>query len=225
MIKNILIAAICLGFIWHWSDDIYYQIQKSYQEIETNPEKLTIGLLTTQQNHIRQKQIFPNRIILKADRLGHFRGTVFINEVAMPFMIDTGATNTIIPIDQANKAKLPRGKKYQIKTVNGKTDVISTVIDKLRIGSAEAKNIDAGIAGINYALDEILIGMNTLKLFSMSIEEDEMILIAGNNLEGENRTTSAGMFNPYKTTKVIKNWKKSVICNSNGEDCKTIYSE
>src|SRR5450759_3479831 len=36
-------------------------------------------------------------VILKIDRQGHFRGTALVNNVPMPFMIDTGLTRTSIP--------------------------------------------------------------------------------------------------------------------------------
>jgi aspartyl protease family protein len=58
---------------------------------------------------IKQSKLARGIITLTADIYGHFRGNVLINNVSMPFLIDTGATMTVIPEKMALEAKLPLG--------------------------------------------------------------------------------------------------------------------
>jgi len=99
--------------------------------------------------------------------------------------------------------------------------MLATQIDSLKIGNAEIKNTKANML---YKLDEVLIGMNTLKLFSMSVKDNTMTLMAYNNPQETNVVVSE--LNPdetYKPQNIVKNWKKTVVCNSYGMDCKTTY--
>lgn len=114
-------------------------------------------------------------IEMQADRQGHFRGMALINNVAMPFMIDTGATLTAIPANLASAADLPFGRPVTANTAGGKAVDRLTNINSLKIGNAEIKNLDASI---NEHLDEVLIGMNTLKYFNMTQRGNIMTLIA-----------------------------------------------
>lgn len=93
----------------------------------------------------------------------------------MPFLIDTGATTTTIPEKLAYKAQLPFGRTIQTNTAGGKIVDRLTQLTSLRIGDAEIRHIDANI---NEYLDEVLIGMNTLKYFNMTQNRDTMTLMA-----------------------------------------------
>lgn len=114
-------------------------------------------------------------VILKTDRQGHFRGTVLINNVPMPFMIDTGATRTVIPRRWVSEAGLVPGQYRRANTAGGNVVEQNTQIATLRIGNAIIKNLDASI---NEHLDEVLIGMNTLKYFHMTQSDNTLTLIA-----------------------------------------------
>lgn len=217
MIKNLLmiiIGLIFMAFTWHWSEKIYYQSQNIIINTKSSVKKLL-----TQKVEI--KPAITHKMLIMGDTRGHFKGTVFINNIAMPFLIDTGATITTIPFNMAKKANLPFFGQYPVNTANGKAFHTSTRIEKLKIGYTELNNIEGGI---NHQEDnEVLIGMNTLKNFEMTINDNKMFLIAKNNV----KITETYGSQPVKQEpqKIIHNWKKSVICNSNGEDCKTTYSE
>ncbi|MDP1615682.1 MAG: TIGR02281 family clan AA aspartic protease, partial [Methylococcales bacterium] len=180
MIKKLLNALICLVILWYWSDKIYYRMEERNQVIAFQPKTLIPNFSKGIEKNTNPTELTAGGIVIKANKQGHFTGTVFINDVAMPFMIDTGATETVIPVELANKAKLPIGMVGQSETAGGTTLNVSTQISSLKIGSAEIKNIKAHI---NYSLHEVLIGMNTLKFFSMSTKDDEMTLIASSNTE------------------------------------------
>jgi len=209
-VKNILSILIGLLVLWRLGDRIYYGFQERNESISFHPETLFPRFLNNQP----EIEIIPGGIILKADRNGHFRGTALINSVAMPFVIDTGATQTVIPIKMANLAKLPIGKIGQADTANGVALLLSTRLNTLRLGNAEIRNVNAAI---NYSIDEVLIGMNTLKLFSMSVKNNTMTLVTSENVKASNVTTD-------ENNMEVKKWKKEMICNGHGDDCKTTYS-
>lgn len=176
--------------------------------------------------------LIPGGIVLQADRNGHFRGTALINNVSMPFMIDTGATQTVIPTSMAVAAGLPFGRSIQSDTAGGQVLEQMTHIDSLRIGSAVINNLDAGI---NQHLKEVLIGMNTLKYFHITQSVNKLTLVAftdpnqiaaiENQLspqispQTEPQRQSLSLDQPHKNAK--KTWKKTVVCE--GTRCKTIY--
>jgi aspartyl protease family protein len=125
--------------------------------------------------------IIPGGVALTRDRQGHFRGTVLVNNVKMPFMIDTGATKTSIPRNMAIKAGLPFGRIVQTQTANGKNLSHETRLDELKLGNVTIKNIKANI---NDHLDEVLIGMNTLEYFKM-IQNNNTLTLVTNGYLGE----------------------------------------
>lgn len=214
-----------LAIIWYWSDRIYYRMQDRHQAIAFQPDTLMPGFSPETEEDSSTTELIPGGIVIKANKQGHFTGTVLINGVAMPFMIDTGATQTVVPVKMANKARLPIGRIGQSETAGGIAPNVATQIGNLKIGNAEIKNIEARI---NYSLDEVLIGMNTLKFFSMSTKGDEMTLIASNSPEEANTIASdleTNQHEPEGAQTPKKTWKRNVVCDKNGEDCKTTYSE
>jgi len=158
----------------------------------------------------------PEIISIKADRQGHFRGKLLLNNVVMPFMIDTGATNTAIPEKLSILANLPIGRRVRTKTAGGQVFSNRTRINSLKIGGVTIRNLDGSI---NRYLDEVLIGMSTLKHFKMSLNGDRLTLTL---IKGDFRysNTSAPQQPTRKNTSIIK----SVICNKNNI-CHTSYSD
>lgn len=186
--------------------------------------------------------LIPGGIILQTDRNGHFRGTALINNVPMPFMIDTGATQTTIPANLAIAAGLPFGRSIQTTTAGGQVVDQQTKINSLKIGNAEIRNLDASI---NRHLNEVLIGMNTLKYFRMTLNGNTLTLVAYSRPEEiaeiergltivpppmqivEKNNYRAPMETAASDQPDIKaktTWKKSVVCDAQ-KNCKTIYGE
>lgn len=159
-------------------------------------------------------------IILKADRFGHFRGMATINDMPMPFLIDTGATKTSIPINLAIAAHLPFGQSIQSNTAGGHTLDRQTKINKLKLGNIEIKNLDANI---NQHLNEVLIGMNTLKYFYMLQNANTLTLAVNDtSLYPQNSQPAKPASGPVKQKPF--SLKKSVICDER-KVCKTLYSD
>lgn len=157
-IKYLLYPGIMLALLWYGANTLLQDKQSQLK----NPPPASVELM-------------PCGMILHADRNGHFRGTLQINGVEMPFMIDTGATQTTIPARLATAAGLPFGKNVAMETAGGLVIAQQTRIDNLKLGNAEIKNLDANI---NQHLNEVLIGMNTLKYFRMIQNADTLTLLS-----------------------------------------------
>lgn len=177
-------------------------------------------------------------VMIKADASGHFRGKLLINDVQMPFLIDTGATQTVIPESLAISAELPIGRNVQTNTAGGLVTNHLTRLSTMKLGNAELKNLQAII---NPHLDEVLIGMNTLKYFQMTQNKDTLTLIASNDAEqvetlekdlplqmpppqfmADVPTGSAITAPVEDEPKVAKSWKKTMICDAN-KHCRPSY--
>ncbi|WGS88624.1 retropepsin-like aspartic protease [Methylomonas sp. UP202] len=171
---------------------------------------------------------------ITADRQGHFRGTVLINHVPMPFLIDTGATITSIPANLAYAANLPVGRPVNTNTAGGKVVDRLTQITSLKIGNAEISNLDATI---NQHLDEVLIGMNTLKLFTITQSGNTMTLVANgsspeqiirapaiSSIPIRPNTLAAEQPIAAPEVKRVTKVKKTVTCNAQ-QVCTTTYSD
>ncbi len=139
--------------------------QKSGQQASTSPA---------------YQQLPVRGILLQSDRSGFYRGTARINNIPVPFLIDTGANLTVIPNNFAISAGLPFGKTVNNSTVGGVVQDNLTRIDSLRIGNAEIKNLTATI---NQHMQYALIGMNALKYFQISQADNAMVLQPYNNLQ------------------------------------------
>lgn len=182
----------------------------------------------------------PGAISLKTDRQGHFRGTVLVNNIPMPFLIDTGATTTVIPAKMARAASLPLGRFIQASTAGGKVAERATRINSLKIGNAEIRNLEAHL---NEHLDEALIGMNTLKYFRMTQSGNTLTLVANNMPEaiaatedGSSLAMSSPAFQPFNNGRPVGAMapdrpfaksivvKKTVACDEH-HVCKTTYSD
>lgn len=172
----------------------------------------------------KSQEVTSPAIIIKADRQGHFRGLALINNVSMPFLIDTGATKTSIPYNMAVTANLDFGQSIQSRTAGGHIIDYQTRIRSLKIGNIEIKNLDANI---NQYLEEVLIGMNTLKYFHMLQTGNTLTLVANNNAFPAQDSQQSNKTNTQAGNKLIKKpfaMKKSVNCDDQ-KVCKTTYSD
>jgi aspartyl protease family protein len=160
-----------------------------------------------------QQTLDNDAMVIHGDSLGHFRGRVLINGVSMPFILDTGATTTTVPFELAKKANLPLGDVNHVETANGIAAGQKSRIQEMKLGNAVLKDTEADI---NYSLDEVLIGMTTLKHFQISVENNTIKLTPNKGYGDEPVSLSAT--GPKK-------WRKQVVCDNEGQDCKTVYSE
>jgi aspartyl protease family protein len=116
---------------------------------------------------------------IKMDRDGHFWLTAHINGAKRRFLIDTGATLTVISPDAAEAGKVrekPLPQAVLMRTANGTVRAELVTIDELRFGSVVARDLDAVVApGLG---DANVIGMNLLsRLASWRVEDNTLILV------------------------------------------------
>jgi aspartyl protease family protein len=85
-----------------------------------------------------------------------------IGDIAGVFIVDTGATEVVVPQQLARSANLPQGAPTKAMTANGLITVYSTIIPVMNIGPLVIHNVKASI---NPAMQGpgILLGMSALK--------------------------------------------------------------
>lgn len=212
-LKYLLFPALTLAALWYGSEAILDRIKtgKPINPVEIIAERKSSDLIT-------------GGIVLKADRQGHFRGTVLVNNVPMPFLIDTGATTTTIPKNMAIRAGLPFGRQVYSNTAGGQVTHHLTKINSFKIDNVTMRYLDAQI---NPYLDEVLIGMNTLKYFRMTQNGNTLTLEANSpQIKQARNAWSADLDEPQVQRPAPKpvTVKKKVICDER-QVCKTIYSD
>ena len=112
---------------------------------------------------------------LKRNRMGHYVASGYINEQDVEFLLDTGATDVVIPASIANDLGLRRGAASKAYTANGSVTVYSTTIEQLTIGEIELYNVRASI---NPGMERsaILLGMSALKQIEFLQQGDFLTL-------------------------------------------------
>jgi aspartyl protease family protein len=108
-----------------------------------------------------------NEVVLQRNHYGHYITSGLINNHAVTFMLDTGASDVSIPANLAKIIGLKPGRKMYYQTANGRIAVFATRIDRISIGNIELTNIKASI---NPHGDDIgvLLGMSFLKKVEFS---------------------------------------------------------
>lgn len=233
-IRYILKSGLMMGILWFGADTFLKYKTIKNESIPVQHETIYVPVkdpvqLPETEKPIQSRPVINNAqthssgVIIKADAKGHFRGTVLINNVPMPFLIDTGATDTVIPFKMAITAKLPYGGYIQAGTAGGKIAVRETLIKSLTLGNAEIHNLNAQM---NDHLDEVLIGMSTLRHFKMTQNEGTMTLIANakpSRIQNFQNYTFKSETN-QKAEQKQTNIKKTVACDKNNI-CTTKYSD
>ena len=99
---------------------------------------------------------------LQRNREGHYLSSGTINNTTVIFLLDTGASNVVIPFHIAEKIGLKTGQKTHSVTANGTVSTYATRLDRISIGTIEIREVGASI-NPNTHEDVILLGMTFLK--------------------------------------------------------------
>ncbi len=148
---------------------------------------LTLIVLTLFFADIERDRVNPNRspetrlsgavieVDLDRNRAGHYMVTGTINNNRVDFLLDTGATDVVIPGDIADRLGLLRGPAGRAMTANGPVTIYATTIARLRIGDIELHDVEASI---NPAMDNvpILLGMSALGQIEFLQQGDSLTL-------------------------------------------------
>ena len=148
---------------------------------------LGMAMLTWYFSGVEEKQRNPNadpqsfvysksvEVPLKRNRFGHYLVNGVINGREVEFLLDTGATDVVVPEITAKRLGLPYGRKGQAMTANGTVTIYQTRIDELHIGEIRLYNI---AASINPAMSSgaILLGMSALGRIEFSQQGNTLTL-------------------------------------------------
>ena len=122
------------------------------------------------------EQINPAHLVIRSGASGHFFIEGKINNMPTLFLIDTGATDVVIPLELAQKLDLPMGPQVQVVTANGRANSYLTRITELKIGNITLKNVRAMI-NPNMHDQSVLLGMSALKRLEIRQKDGKLHLI------------------------------------------------
>jgi clan AA aspartic protease (TIGR02281 family) len=108
---------------------------------------------------------------------GHFYIDVIINGVRIPFLVDTGASKTIISEHDARKLGMaPEASRYteQYETPNGIIKAAPVVINELAMGSITLQYVQASVS--NMSIKQSILGMNVLSQLNINLIGNRMML-------------------------------------------------
>ncbi len=114
------------------------------------------------------------QLILKRSKDGHFRLNGLINGEPVLLLIDTGATAMTLGAPLAERLQLKVGATFVSQTANGAAEGYQSKLASFSFGPFNFKNVTVGV--VPQLGDEILLGMNVLKRFDVTLKGDEMIL-------------------------------------------------
>ncbi len=116
-----------------------------------------------------------NTVVLQRNRYSHYvtRGT--INTEKVTFLLDTGATDVVVPEILAQRLGLIKGQRQKVNTANGTITVYKTRINTLTIGSISLQSVNASINPYMEG-EEILLGMSALKNIEFTQRGDQLTL-------------------------------------------------
>jgi aspartyl protease family protein len=148
---------------------------------------VALGMLTLFFNRWEESRNNPNQspsssegngireVILEGNRRHHYLANGHINGKPVTFLLDTGATDVVIPGDLARELRLKAGSKGYAQTANGVVEIMATRLDSLTLGNIHLNNVRASI---NPAMQDqaILLGMSALKQVEFTQRNGQLIL-------------------------------------------------
>ncbi|GAB3093097.1 TIGR02281 family clan AA aspartic protease [Aestuariicella hydrocarbonica] len=148
---------------------------------------LVIGLLTWGFGNWEESQINPNtspnssinaqyrEVVLDSNRQHHYVASGLINQQPVVFLLDTGATDVVIPQRLANKLGLKAGNPQIASTANGNVTVYSTRLDNVALGDIHLTDVRASI-NPGMRGNEVLLGMSALKSIEFRQSQGQLVL-------------------------------------------------
>lgn len=114
-------------------------------------------------------------VALLPNQQHHYVVNGSINSHPATFLLDTGATDVVLPAQLANVIGLKRGRPQVANTANGRVTVYSTRLDSVTIADIHLTNIQASI---NPGMDgkTVLLGMSALRQIEFAQRGETLIL-------------------------------------------------
>jgi aspartyl protease family protein len=158
--KIMLICAWVIGLM------LLTQFFGDWQTDQNNPNQTPFSEITA--DGTREVQLLRNRS-------GHYISSGKINRESVIFLLDTGATDVVIPEKIAQKLNLEYGYASRANTANGVVTTYNTLIESLQLGTIEMKNVKGSI-NPHMDMDSILLGMSALKQLDL-IQRDRTLTL------------------------------------------------
>ncbi len=114
-------------------------------------------------------------LVLQRNPYGHYVASGLVNGSDAVFMLDTGATDVVIPEAMANELHLKRGYPQEARTANGTVTVYTTSLQRVTLGPIELYDVQASI-NPHMEGNEILLGMSFLKHIRLTQVRNQLIL-------------------------------------------------
>ena len=148
---------------------------------------LVIGLMSLWFGDLEEDRAYPNRsptgliengviaVTLKQDRQGHYTVRGLINNSPIDFLVDTGATEVVIPAGLAERLNLERGRAKRASTANGPVTVYQTNLTRLSIADLHFDNV-SGVINPGMNGTAVLLGMSVLKNLELTQTGNTLVL-------------------------------------------------
>ncbi|MBL8376292.1 MAG: TIGR02281 family clan AA aspartic protease [Burkholderiales bacterium] len=119
-------------------------------------------------------QAAPNgaEVVLPADSTGHFLAVGAINDRAVRFLVDSGASMVYLPAEVADRIGLAwrNGPTFTANTAGGPRTAHQVTLRSVRVGAITLTDIDAAVGEGAGSKDVVLLGMSFLSQLSMARE-------------------------------------------------------
>ena len=116
-------------------------------------------------------------IVIEQDRNGHYQVEGLINEQAVHFLVDTGATDVAIPESIARKLGLEFGPRVKVMTAAGPSSAWMTRLHEISIGGIRRRDVRATITSGEF--NEVLLGMSFLRHYSLRQQDGKLVISEG----------------------------------------------
>ncbi len=116
-----------------------------------------------------------HEVVLSENVQNHYVADGTINGKTVTFLLDTGATDVVIPAHLSGTLGLESGVAQWAMTANGAIQVHNTRIDELTLGNIRLTNVRASL---NPAMqgNKILLGMSALKQVDFRQQDGVLVL-------------------------------------------------
>lgn len=118
-------------------------------------------------------------VVVRSDD-GHFHLDAKANDATVRFLVDTGATTTVLTQEDAARAGIDIASlsfNQPVQTANGTALYASAFLDSLTVGPERLTSVPVGVMPAD-AMDTSLLGMSTINRFSgWRVEGDRMVLV------------------------------------------------
>jgi clan AA aspartic protease (TIGR02281 family) len=107
-----------------------------------------------------------------------YADVILNNRIKVRALIDTGATYLSMCATTATKLGLVLGEEVRLHTANGIITSHKTMVQSVRIGDIEVRNVAATVDARPSCDKGVLVGMTVLSKLHMTVDKDRLILAA-----------------------------------------------